>query len=206
MVGGGVVFLVYFFAYNHPLFFSVQDTEIPEAILPEPFNSSGKNSDLKRISKVLSPQLLPTILSEEALLNASHLPSSFRKSTFQNPNVQVATTHATDPIPPQPEITRDFTDFVNPLPVVKEAGVIASTPNREGKSSADAVLMETPVQQTPQRPLPTPSEKCVSEKDDNKIAVNRSARKLNFQESEAVGFVSDVVVASSSLSDNEVFS
>lgn len=139
-------------------------------------------------------------------MNASHLPSFFRKSTFQNPNVQVATTHATDPILTQPEITRDFTDFVNPLPVVKEAGVIASTPNREGKSSADAVLMETPVQRTPQRPLPTPSDKCVSEKDDNKVAVNRSARKLNFQESKADVFASKVVVASSSLSDNEVFS
>ncbi|KAF3327930.1 CDT1-like protein a [Carex littledalei] len=179
-----------------------KNTEIPEAILPEPFNSSGKNSDLKRIFKVPSPQLLPTNLSEEPLWNASHLPSSFRKSTFQNLNVQVKTIHATELIPPQPEVTRVFTDFVSPLPVVKEAGVIASTPNREGKL-ADAVLMGTPAQQTPQRPLLTPSDKCASEKDDNKVAVNRSARKLNFQESEADGAISDVVVASSFLGDNE---
>lgn len=116
-------------------------------------------------------------------------------------------THASELIPPQPEVPRDLTEVLSPLPVIKTAGVItASTPNREAKL-ADAVLMETPGQRTPRRPLPTPSDKCVTEKDDSKVTVTKSARKLHFQaESEADRAISDVVAANFSLGNNEVLS
>jgi hypothetical protein len=144
---------------------------------------------------------------ESSLLNGSHLPLSFRKSTFQNLNKHAETTHAIELIPPRPEVGREFTEVLSPLPTVKTAGVMAaSTPNREGKL-ADAVLMETPDQRIPQRPLPTPSDKYATEKDDSEVTVTKSARKLHFQaESKADRPISGVATASFSLVDNEVLS
>jgi hypothetical protein len=145
--------------------------------------------------------------SEESLLNVSHLPSSLWKSTFQNLNKQAETTHASELIPAQSEDARDLTVVLSPFPVVKTAVVMAAaTPNREGKL-VDAVLMETPDQRTPQRPLPTPSDKYAAEKNDSKVTITKSARKLQFQaEFEADRPISDVATASSSLVDNEVLS
>lgn len=154
-------------------------TDIPEAILPEPFNlrSRGQlNLEASHNGHAAEPHLQGT--TKDGFSNASHFPQSFRKLMSQKVITDGAerTQLLLDPTKLSSVSAYD-TEGTNRSPKKqdKHASVtvnseISATPSRhlisrcqEGtpkqETSESPLLAQTPATQTPKRQLPTPLEK-----------------------------------------------
>jgi chromatin licensing and DNA replication factor 1 len=157
----------------------LQDKEIPQAILPEPFNSRPQENLYPRAPhNGHSAELSLQISTEDGFSNASHFPHSFQKhiskkiiadrtekSQLLSDPAELSSmcAHATE----GPNTSPKKEDKHMPDPVKSE---IPATPNRHlitccqestpKQGTSDSPLTtETPANQTPQRPLPTPLDK-----------------------------------------------
>ncbi|KAG8092069.1 hypothetical protein GUJ93_ZPchr0012g19681 [Zizania palustris] len=154
-----------------------KDTDIPEAMLPEPFNSRDKLL-LKAPQNGHSAEPLLESSSENGFSNASHFPSSFQKLMSQkiiaegtertkllSDPAELSTLRADDTEGPNKSSNKQDQDASIPIKTD-----ISATPNRhlisscqestpkQGTSEAP-LTAETPAMQTPRRPAPTPIEK-----------------------------------------------
>ncbi|KAL6641233.1 hypothetical protein ACP70R_019414 [Stipagrostis hirtigluma subsp. patula] len=153
--------------------------DIPEATLPEPFNSrSTEKLYLEAPPNGHSAEPRLQISTEDGLSNASHFPQSFQKLMSQK--IIADGTEKTQLLSDPAELScmnaRD-TEGSNrspknqdkhvPVPVKSE---ISATPNRhliscceestpKQLTSDSPVMAETPAMQTPKRPQPTPLDK-----------------------------------------------
>ncbi|CAL5095855.1 unnamed protein product [Urochloa decumbens] len=153
-------------------------TDIPEAILPEPFNSRSREKLYLEVHNghAAEPALEGT--TEDGWLHASHFSQSFQKLMSQK--IVADGTEKTQLLPDPAElssISAYDTEGINrsprkqdthaPVPVNYE---ISATPShhlisccqestpKQGTSESP-LLVGTPAMQTPKRPLPTPLEK-----------------------------------------------
>ncbi|KAK3152917.1 hypothetical protein QOZ80_2BG0165290 [Eleusine coracana subsp. coracana] len=156
-----------------------KDKEIPEAILPEPFNSRPQeNLYLRTPHNGHSTESPLQISTEDGFSNASHFPHSFHKLMSQKliPDGTEKTQLLSDPAELSllcshetegPSTSPKKQDTHMPDSVKSE---ISATPNRHlitccqentpKQGTSDSPLMtETPAMQTPKRPLPTPLDK-----------------------------------------------
>ncbi|TVT97904.1 hypothetical protein EJB05_56830, partial [Eragrostis curvula] len=156
-----------------------KDKDIPEAILPEPFNSRPEeNLYLGALYKGHSAESPLQISTEDGVSNASHFPHSFQKLISQKiiADGTEKTQLLSDPAELRsmsvldtegPNTSPKKQDKHVPDPVKSE---ISATPNRHlisccqestpKQGTSDSPLMTgTPAMQTPKRPLPTPLEK-----------------------------------------------
>ncbi|CAN6298979.1 unnamed protein product [Urochloa humidicola] len=153
-------------------------TDIPEAILPEPFNSRSREKLYLEApnGQAAEPALEGT--TEDGLLYASHFPQSFQKLMSQK--IVADGTEKTQLLPDSAELSSVSaydTEGINrstrkqdthaPVPANYE---ISATPSRhlisccqestpKQGTSESPLLVGTPAMQTPKRPLPTPLEK-----------------------------------------------
>jgi chromatin licensing and DNA replication factor 1 len=156
----------------------LQDEEIPEAILPEPVNSRPQeNLYLRAPHNGHCAESTLQISTEDGFSNASHIPHSFKKLISQKiiADGTEKTQLLSDPAElssmcahdTEPNISPKKQDKHMPDPVKPE---ISATPNRHSitccqestpkQGTSDSPLMtETPANQTPKRPLPTPLDK-----------------------------------------------
>jgi len=157
----------------------MQGADIPEAILPEPFNSRPREKlYLEAVHNGHAAEPPMQGAAEEELSNASHFPQSFQKLMSQKiiadgtektqllsdpaelSSVSAYDTEGSDRNPKKQ-------DEHAPVPVNSE---ISATPSRhlisccqestpKQGTSESPLLSGTPAIQTPKRPLPTPLEK-----------------------------------------------
>ena len=157
----------------------MQGTDIPEAILPEPFNSRSRGQlylEASQNGHAAEPHLQGT--TEDGFSNASHFPQSFQKLMSQKVITDGAEKTQLLPDPTKLNSVSAYdTEGTNRSPKKqdKHASVtvnseISVTPSRhsisccqEGtpkqETSESPLLAQTPAMQTPKRPLPTPLEK-----------------------------------------------
>ena len=171
----------------------MQDIDVPEATLPEPFNSRQK----LYVDTLLDGHSVERVLespSENGLSNASHFSRSFQKLMSKKSIAKV--TEKTQLLPDPVEVTslgaddtgapdRSSTKHVS-VPVKT---IISDTPNRHLISSCEnstpkqvispsPVMAETPQMQTPKRPLPTPLGKLeTSSRQGSEARATSSARR-----------------------------
>jgi chromatin licensing and DNA replication factor 1 len=156
----------------------LQDKEIPEAILPEPFNSRPQeNLYLRAPHNGHCAESTLQISTEDGFSNASHVPHSFKKFISQKiiADGTEKTQLLSDPAElscmcahdTEPNTSPKKQDKHMPDPVKSE---IPATPNRHSitccqestpkQGTSDSPLMtETPANQTPKRPFLTPLDK-----------------------------------------------
>jgi chromatin licensing and DNA replication factor 1 len=160
----------------------MQGTDIPEAILPEPFNLRSRGQlylEAPHNGHAAEPHLQGTTeTTEDGLSNASHFPQSFQKLMSQKVITDGAEKTRLLPHPANlSSVSAYGTEGTNRSPKKqdKHASVtvnseISATPSRhlisccqEGtpkqETSESPLLAQTPATQTPKRPLPTPLEK-----------------------------------------------
>ncbi|TVU32236.1 hypothetical protein EJB05_23959 [Eragrostis curvula] len=156
-----------------------KDKDIPEAILPEPFNSRPEeNLYLGALYNGHSAESPLQISTEDGVSNASHFPHSFQKLISQKiiADGTEKTQLLSDPAELRSMSVLD-TEGPNTSPKKQDKHVpdpvkyeISATPNRHlitccqestpKQGTSDSPLMTgTPAMQTPKRPLPTPLEK-----------------------------------------------
>ncbi|KAL6883565.1 hypothetical protein ACP4OV_010979 [Aristida adscensionis] len=168
--------------------------EIPEAILPEPFNSKAREKLYLEAPRSGHSAKLPLLITtEDALTNASHFPQSFQKLMSQKIIADGA--EKTQLLPDPAEVCstngndKEGSNIISPKKQDKHESVpenseISATPNRRLIScyqestpkqvASDSPLMAgTPAMQTPKRPLPTPADKL--ETTSGQISEPRSA-------------------------------
>ncbi|OAY71162.1 CDT1-like protein a, chloroplastic [Ananas comosus] len=147
-----------------------QGTDIPEAMLPEPFNSGSFRNTLLEGSSAELP--LPNS-GDLASLNASHLPPSFRRLISQkvmatktqrtrilaSPALSESLCNDGEHIETRsPQKQDDHGSFSN----IHIPATTLCTPAKVD-SNLEKVIIETPAQQMPKRPVPTPDRKLVAE-------------------------------------------
>ncbi|XP_008800440.2 CDT1-like protein a, chloroplastic [Phoenix dactylifera] len=185
------------FFNTHP-----EGTEIPEAMLPEPFNPTTNPSlFLKRLSDESSSELPRTTLVDlEPLSSASHFPSSFQRQFSQKvimPETQrsqlLSATESMESISSDDKArgnrgSPQKQERSSSVLTLKASAEGISTPNRymvshhsestpaKANSSLDNVMTETPAQQTPKRPMPTPHDKML-------IGIEKTASEFRFTSS-----------------------
>ncbi|CAN6287879.1 unnamed protein product [Urochloa humidicola] len=154
----------------------MQGTDIPEATLPEPFNSRSREKLYLKAPNghAAEPALEGT--TEDELSHASHFPQSFQKLMSQK--IVADGTEKTQLLPDPAGLSSVSAygsedrsprkqDTHAPVPVNYE---ISATPSRhlisccqentpKQGTSESPLLVGTPAMQTPKRPLPTPLEK-----------------------------------------------
>ncbi|KAF8722523.1 hypothetical protein HU200_022350 [Digitaria exilis] len=153
-------------------------TDIPEAILPEPFSSRSREKLYLELPNEHAAERLLESSAEDELSHASHFPQSFQKLMSQKiiadgtektqllscpAELRSVSAYDTDGVNKSPRKQ----DIHAPVPVNSE---ISATPSRHLISccqestpkqgpSESPFLVGTPAMQTPQRPLPTPLDK-----------------------------------------------
>jgi len=156
----------------------IKGTDIPEAILPEPFNSRSREKLYLQGSDghAAEPPLQGT--AEDGLSHASHFPQTFQKLISQkivadgtektqllSDPAELSSVHAYDTEGTNRSPKKQ--DMHAPVPVNSE---ISATPSRhlisccqestpKQGTSESSFLAGTPAMQTPKRPLPTSLEK-----------------------------------------------
>jgi len=156
----------------------MQGTDIPEAILPEPFNSRSREKLYLQApdGHAAEPPLQGT--TEDGLSHASHFPQTFQKLISQkivadgtektqllSDPAELSSVHAYDTEGTNRSPKKQ--DMHSPVPVNSE---ISATPSRhlisccqestpKQGTSESSFLAGTPAMQTPKRPLPTSLEK-----------------------------------------------
>ncbi|XP_006661889.1 CDT1-like protein b [Oryza brachyantha] len=154
-----------------------KDIDIPEAMLPEPFNSRDK-LHLKAPHDGHSSEPHLQSSNENELSNASHFPRSFQKlmskkiivegtdrTKLLSDPAELSTLNADDA--EGPKRSSNMQDRHASIPFKAD---ISATPSRQLISNCQEstpkqgtlcspLMAETPAMQTPQRPLPTPIEK-----------------------------------------------
>uniref|UniRef100_A0A0D9XKX9 CDT1 Geminin-binding domain-containing protein n=1 Tax=Leersia perrieri TaxID=77586 RepID=A0A0D9XKX9_9ORYZ len=146
-----------------------KDIDIPEAMLPEPFNSRDE-LHLKALHDGHSAEPLVQSSNENELSNASHFPHSFQKLMSQK--IIVEGTGKTKLLADPAEISilsANDTD-VPKRSSNKQDQHVSATPSRhliticqestpKQGTSRSPLMVQTPATQTPKRPLPTPIDK-----------------------------------------------
>jgi chromatin licensing and DNA replication factor 1 len=152
----------------------IQGTDIPEAILPEPFNSRSREKLYLEAPNGHAAEPLLQSSTEDGLSHASHFPQSFQKLMSQKiiadgtektrllscpAELSSVSAHDIDEINRSPRKQ----DTRAPVPVSSE---ISATPSRhliscqestpKQGASESPFLAGTPAMQTPKRPVPTP--------------------------------------------------
>ncbi|XP_010908306.2 CDT1-like protein a, chloroplastic [Elaeis guineensis] len=181
-----------------------EDTDIPEAMLPEPFNLTNPSLLLKRLPDESSSELpRTTFVDLESLSSASHFPSSFQRQFSQKvimPETQTSQLlSATASMESMISDDKAKGNRESPQKQDRSSSVLThkasveviSTPNRylvshhsestpaKGNSSLHDVMTDTPAQQTPKRPMPTPHDKMVIENENTaaEFRLTSSARR-----------------------------
>jgi chromatin licensing and DNA replication factor 1 len=159
----------------HFCFNCLQGTDIPEAILPEPFDSRSREKFYLEAPNghATEPALQGT--TEDGLLYASHFPQSFQKLMSQK--IVADGSEKTQLLSDPSELSSVgayVTEGIDKSPTKQDTQApvsvnyeISATPNRhlisccqestpKQGSSESPFLAATPAMQTPKRPLPTP--------------------------------------------------
>ncbi|WOK98895.1 CDT1-like protein a, chloroplastic [Canna indica] len=177
------------FFVTHP-----EGTDIPEAILPEPFNQGSHNLPLEILpdnSSMDSPHISE---EPEELLNASLLPSSFKRQFSQKDIIpekdrtQLLAPQASPMLMSSCDDAKEniSSDLAMPAGMTSNSKScmasqnVGSTPVKGAPSDSSEMTASTPVQKTPTRPAPTPNEKLTSENEGlvgSEVRLTTSARR-----------------------------
>ncbi|XP_072987883.1 CDT1-like protein a, chloroplastic [Typha latifolia] len=178
-----------------------EGTVIPEAMLPEPFNSGNPALLLKTVPTRSSTEQPQSFINLESS-NASHLPSSFQQLISRKviPETQQTQLLALQVLsesqcnngehtenrrnPQKQSSTSSFITVKSPAGLVSSPDrhilchYTESTPAKL-ESNSEKVITETPAQQTPKRIVPTSQEKLVAESEEpfSEARLTSSARR-----------------------------
>ncbi|KAL2555308.1 CDT1-like protein b [Forsythia ovata] len=174
-----------------------EDLDIPEAVLPEPFNQRSINIKVDPTSEDLSA------LSEMEVLNSSHISPSFRRRFSQKTvAAEKEMTRLLSPIKSacvanqEIEGTRTFPDSssksIDTLQVTQtshcvSSGMSGNTPMKLASPESDNLIVETPAQSTPMRPI-SPNRSVLTCEDECKTATSQNCTPGNLTAKRSLDF------------------
>lgn len=153
------------------LYFSYkQDSDVPQAVLPDPFNQSSVAIEEELFLEVLSSS------SETKILDPSHFPPSFTKQFHEKVITMDMENNCLSSHTKSACVTNEVnSQAITPPDSSSNADKNESTPMKL-PSGTEIILIQTPVQSTPMRSI-SPSTSSLTFEDDNKTTFSQNSKQ-----------------------------
>ncbi|KAG9453636.1 hypothetical protein H6P81_006540 [Aristolochia fimbriata] len=187
-----------------------EDADIPEALLPEPFNQSNASVEAEILPSETYKEVPQPFSESESILNPSLLSPSFQK-IFSEKHMVPKTDKAISP-PSDVSSIKFTTENLSMERICSptrssDYSVCSTTPSKHVLTP----LAETPMQKTPKRLVPSPYDSCHVSNDTSSHSATKRSLKFSLSEAErdlspTVAETTDKQVGKDREEVNEVYS